>query len=846
MYITRGDAILLKNKIALLVIVMTTTLLLTMTPMCSGENLAGNADCYLEHKDLFNGFIRISEGGFGEPMNNYAWSMTYFNGDLYVGTGRNIPYMMGLGLKAAGIIPWDLNITAVTHPRGLPPPPFGPDPDPNTPGNQYAPDHTEVEKWSEDMSGEIWRYHNGEWNLVHKAKTFVNPLNEYMYPEGIGYRIMTVFNGAIYAGVGSGFGRNLLIMSTDGINWMPVNTSKNIPWPSDTRALAVHNGKLYLGLGTEGKIYASNDPRPIPDDDTWELVVDFGSDNTAVLSLVSFNGYLYATTQNIDNGFEVWRSQAQAPDDPTNEWKRVVYGGAGDKWNVWGGTMNTFGDNIYVGSMSLPIPPLGVKGFDLIRIDRYDHWDLIVGNYQVPPERQTVERGFPLSGWPSGFGNPLNFYCWQLQEHRGLFYLGSFDASSFLQFIPIDVILSHLNQITFNSIIDQLSRSGIEEAYVEQMLSIFKENDIGELIQKLIKYLGGADMWISPNGLYWFPLSLNGFNNPNNYGFRTLLSTPDGLYVGTANPFQGCEVWVGAAKTACSVITDSNYCLFDKDLQTCGQQFRLIFTSDPSNFNAYQLTASNPGQFYYNIFYIGCLKEGHKFTITLPYPFVTKGATPVHIYSLLKIDSDGCFKPFKDITSQFTITPSTVSISPGFDSFGDEANIAVEANNAYVGLLCITVHVDYGLKMTGGYGKNLNMDATRLKTDGTTEVIIKNYFVNTFRVIFPNGAVDMKGIQNMNVFKKNPGFAGTVMDSGNENPIKDAKVEIYKPDGSKLSTLYTDEDGFFYYPYKHIGKAAQYKIMVSAAGYQSQTITLLVKSNQFISVKLQLVPNDIT
>ena len=45
-------------------------------------------------------FTRISEGGFGDPQNNYAWAVAEFNGDLYVGTGRNIPYVVAQARKA--------------------------------------------------------------------------------------------------------------------------------------------------------------------------------------------------------------------------------------------------------------------------------------------------------------------------------------------------------------------------------------------------------------------------------------------------------------------------------------------------------------------------------------------------------------------------------------------------------------------------------------------------------------------------------------------------------------------------------------------------------------------------
>jgi len=226
----------LKNRTVSLVVTIALMISLTLLiPQVSYASLGGFVE---------DDFTRISEGGFGDPLNNYAWSMTYFDGDLYVGTGRNIPYMMGLTLKMAGLIPWETELAGITHPSGAPPPPF-------IPPGQPDPDPSEVIKWAEDMLGEIWRYHCGEWEMVHKAKTFVNPINGYTYPEGIGYRIMTTFNGAIYAGVGVAFGPTLLMMSEDGENWDPVNTYTNIPWPSDTRALAVHNGKLYLGTSEE-------------------------------------------------------------------------------------------------------------------------------------------------------------------------------------------------------------------------------------------------------------------------------------------------------------------------------------------------------------------------------------------------------------------------------------------------------------------------------------------------------------------------------------------------------------------------------------------------------------------
>ena len=253
-------------------------------------------------------FTKISDGGFGDPQNNYAWSVSEFKGDLYVGTGRNVPYMVSLAMKKQGAFPENMTISTLTHPAGAAPPPL-------VLPNQSPPSREDVITWSNDMRPEIWRYHEGSWSQVHQASTFINPLNGYTYPEGIGYRIMTTFTDtrgtdALYAGVGFGFGRILIVKSIDGVTWMPVNTS-SIP-SRDTRAMTAHNGKLYVG--TADGLYASGSPTPYAD--TWEKVADF-----QVASLRSFNGYLYAGTGNPNgpsetDGFEVWRSTVASPSGP--------------------------------------------------------------------------------------------------------------------------------------------------------------------------------------------------------------------------------------------------------------------------------------------------------------------------------------------------------------------------------------------------------------------------------------------------------------------------------------------------------------------------------------------------
>jgi hypothetical protein len=257
-----------------------------------------------------------------------------------------------------------------------------------------------------------------------------------------------------------------------------------------------------------------------------------------------------------------------------------------------------------------------------------------------------------------------------------------------------------------------------------------------------------------------------------------------------------------------SAVTDSSFYLFDFDSAN-GRQFKLIFTPDvPDNPSGYKLTASNPGQFYYNILYYTALPTELTFTITPPYLFVTQGAMPVHVYSSLTAG----LIPGTDVTSQFDIEWSA-----------DGKTVTVTSKGAYSGFVYITVHLDYRLKGSRGYTKTLN-DAT-----GTTTPV-NDLTTYTFSVA---GALeDSDAVENKNVFKHDPGFGGLVTDSQG-NPVKGVKVQIYGPDGKLIATVYTDEDGWYMYNYKWTGKAATFTVKLPDYK-QSKSVTL--KANGFVVV----------
>jgi len=59
-----------------------------------------------------------------------------------------------------------------------------------------------------------------------------------------------------------------------------------------------------------------------------------------------------------------------------------------------------------------------------------------------------------------------------------------------------------------------------------------------------IRYQRGFDLYISEDGVSFNSVFLDGLNNQHNYGGRILfVDSKKDLYIGTANPFEGCEVW---------------------------------------------------------------------------------------------------------------------------------------------------------------------------------------------------------------------------------------------------------------------------------------------------------------
>lgn len=437
-------------------------------------------------------------------QNNYCWSMSELDDYIYVGTGRNI-----------------LLVILQTY--------FG--------GGLNVP--TSIAVPNQDNRAEIWRYKKGTKDSWERVFT-VEDEREFGFRYMINFR---PFNGnpALYAASAVTSGYLQVYKSVNGVVWEPVLSdveSYGTITGTSSRAMLVHRGKLYLaainealGEGGETLLYSSEDPEFFP----WELETPPSTNpNTnpqgGITNMAVFNNRIYVATST-DNGVQVWRTNG--PEPRVNDWTLVV-DNFGD--NLYTLSIGVFKDYLYVsGTKELPLAWAIPRGCDILRIDKQDNYEVVVGPNSV-------------SGIWSGFNNPFNVYAWQIQEYDGNLYVSTFDDATNMQLV-LELLLANRENLPLPTWI------------VDILIEIYEL--VVELLN-LLKYPFGFNLYVSRNGVDFKPVFLNGLDNRYNYGGRILyVDSEDDLYLGTANPYQGLEVW--KTSSAGGHGGCNNYCDSDND-----------------------------------------------------------------------------------------------------------------------------------------------------------------------------------------------------------------------------------------------------------------------------------------
>jgi sugar lactone lactonase YvrE len=204
----------------------------------------------------------------------------------------------------------------------------------DTSGNIYIPDmlNHRVQKFAPGVPG---------WQQVN-----INGFGE-RYAKGI--TALEVFMGQLYAGTSTSWemgtgGR--VYRSSDGLSWSAVsepNFGVNTGTISTIFDLAVFNGQLYASIGSDGihgQVWRS------PDGVTWEPVITdgFGDEsNDAVSSFAVYNGLLYAGTGNHVSSAQIWRSAS----GDSGDWTKVAPDESGTQYTYQVTGFAVFNDSLY-------------------------------------------------------------------------------------------------------------------------------------------------------------------------------------------------------------------------------------------------------------------------------------------------------------------------------------------------------------------------------------------------------------------------------------------------------------------------------------------------------------------
>jgi hypothetical protein len=111
------------------------------------------------------------------------------------------------------------------------------------------------------------------------------------------------------------------------------------------------------------------------------------------------------------------------------------------------------------------------------------------------------------------------------------------------------------------------------------------------------------------------------------------------------------------------------------------------------------------------------------------------------------------------------------------------------------------MHLDYGLKKTGGYEMHLYKDDADVWRAHAMKDSESVYDLTDYIFTVSGPVSDSQTIQNRNEFKKIRGIAGQVTGAG-------AGKEVSIIGGTINTIVLTDEDGWYGLEFKHKGKAA--------------------------------------
>lgn len=399
----------------------------------------------------------------------------------------------------------------------------------------------------------------------------------YKYTAGrnnmAGYRMAAEFNDKLYF-VGSGYPTNNLVEID------PINNTSNVVFESTAldsafstgiRGLYVYDNQLIMSMSSDTsdikgvRILTTSNPSSgewteIANQDTFlDLPACYkrdGINGGGIWDIVSFNGYLYVsivtsktdpdTLVNNKQGFAMFRGSKE--EDGTWSWKMII----GDKNQ---GALYDFGLGVKESGftqltngelINMPkdefIRKLNLVK-ELIELLISKDVNLVTEEKQIELYNANTNSIDELVGALDLLENNLDETAVNNTEARNT------NESIIDMYYEIEALYEETKESLTDDIISE----------IEEILSIININNIkcyfaiNEYCKNATK---GFDLLVSEDGVNFQVITRNGFNDKYNHGLRTFQATEEGLFLGTANPFYGTQLWL--LKDKDSFVEDDN------------------------------------------------------------------------------------------------------------------------------------------------------------------------------------------------------------------------------------------------------------------------------------------------
>jgi hypothetical protein len=511
--------------------------------------------------------------------NSYAWAMAEYGDYLYVGTNRN--YMRQMFETMFGEGPLPMGLDTVFPPK-----------------DDYA---GKIYRKPLDGSGDWELFYDSPRITVIMVPNPASPDVYEVLPNKIldfGYRTMEIHDGALYVVTYSFFESpySRVLKLPD-----PGGTSADLQevlrvanqGGSGLRSIGVYDGALFIGT-EDLNVWRNPAPSaqtplatppmmtivevmgrqiPVTFSDVggktgWTLAgrktsfpgVATGAETEGwggLWDFVNYNGWLYASMADPVNGFSLYKSDGTIESGDLWVWTPIVASpdvnegeiyppGLGNSQNT-ALTMTVFDGYVYAGTFSNwkdliayamdPSEEAMNTVMDhwtppqVYRFDAGDAWEMIVGDNSGQAASPYFEAP-SLSGWRAGFFDneavsqdnySTNRYIWRMAVHDGMLFMGTMDMMTILE------------------VLSESESADVEMQQMVQMLQTVNFNNPS-----------GFDLYVTEDGVNIQPVTrdggfgeiFGGTGDRYNYGARTLVSASTGnLFLGTSNPFYGCQVW---------------------------------------------------------------------------------------------------------------------------------------------------------------------------------------------------------------------------------------------------------------------------------------------------------------